>query len=244
MKRKSTTPLKKVRSTKYRKYRNQVLLTRPAKVERKWRHVGYLNVKPAVGSLYAVNPFYYMTNSVNQDGRIGLNLSNVVLYVRAKFTHWGTNSVGTGIYSTSRYRVLVVASPNEWNQGASETTPVTLGAGTGNNLLGSDLLMDTGIDRVTTSFTNKDTFKILHDSGPITVDSCAIANNNNNGFTREYRCTVKCGDLRFKYNGSSYLRDDNIYIVIASDVMGFNAPSVSDIPGVWSMNVLSTFQDS
>lgn len=242
MKRK--TPTSRRSRSKRTRYTNKVTLVRPIRVERKWRQVGYAPIKPTCGQVYAVNPFYYMTNGANQDGRVGLNISNVNLHIKAKFTHWGTDSTGAGRYSSSNYRVIVVASPNEWNQGvASETVPVLLSGGTGNNLLLTDVFMDSGIDRVTSSFLNKDTVRVLYDSGPLVVDSTAVANNYNNGYERHLQKMVKIGDLRFKYNGNSYCRDDNVYVIVASDLFGYSTTS-TDLPGIWSLNLLCTYADS
>lgn len=227
---------------KAKPYTNKTVLLRPVHFERKWRHVGYAPTNLNSSEIYCVNPLYFMTSGSSQDQRVGLNISDVNLWVTVKYAHWGSNNTGGYKFSNSRFRCLVISSPSEWRQ-TTESVPEKITAGTGQNLLASDIFMDSGLDRCTQSFVNKDTIKLLKDC-KIVAESNVFGNNYCNGNTEVRQFKIKLGDIRFKYNTQSYIRDNQIYLLFVADMFGFNQVAVADPCGSFACNILTTYRDS
>ncbi len=233
-------------TTKRRTYPNKVQLTRPLSFERKWYQQGFfpINLNPA--SPYAINPLYYIAQGSQQDQRNGLTLQDVNLYVTVSYTSWGTNNAAAGKFDSTAFRCVVFANPTTWRQ-TVVGTPESNAAGTGTVIPIGTVFMDSGLDRCTQSFLNKDYNKILYDTGRLITPPAgqlAVAGNTINGGSVSRKFMIKLGDLRYTSNGLSYLRDDNVYIWVVADALGATGTAAGDIMGAYSMNTLITWKDS
>lgn len=226
-------------------YVNKTLLRKPLSKERKWFQTGVAGIVLTPGAPYAINPFYWLAQGTQQDQRVGLDINSVNIYVKATYTHWGQSAGAAALSASSTGRVILLANPTQWHTASSTTiSPITGGIGT--NLLVGDIFMDSGLDRCTGSYLNKDRYKVLKDTGPITTNSGFPPNNATTGQRRIVKFNTKLGDLRFQANGAqSYLRDDNVYLLIVADhdvIPG--GPNATDAVGLMSINYLVTYLDS
>lgn len=245
------TPVKKRRTqgsfVLQRKYANKFLTVRPLPYERKWRQVGCAPMTMTPGAVFSINPFYWIAQGTQQDQRVGLTLSDVNLFLTLKYTHWGTNAAAAGKFQDSYVRTIIFANPSKWHQGV-ENVPEVNTAGVGTVVTVGTVFMDSGNDRMTTSFLNKDYNKILYDTGPLRCTSPsgpAVAANTINGGQITRRFMVKLGDVRYNSNGTqSYLRDDEVYIWTMADAFGITGTAGTDLIGGWSMNYMLTYRDS
>lgn len=225
---------------------NKLLLTRPLTTERKWFGVGYAPKDCFAGSSYVINPFYWLAQGTQQDQRIGLTIEDVNIYVDINFAMVGSTNTSNNRTLNTSYRLFAIANPTQWHQGVVNVIePNTAGIGT--VIPAGNVYLDSGLDRTTHSFLNKDYNKVLHDSGQRLINQPWRTDYNDtpNGYVAKYRCKIKLGDLRFQANGNqSYLRDDNFYLWFTSTYFGQNGPSASDFAGILSMNILVTYKDS
>lgn len=229
-----------------RTYQNKVVLLKQVNFERKWYQIGYANVGTGAGTPWAINPFYLLSQGVTQDSRVGLNVSDVNLYLDINYTHLGCDSLATVRTNASRFRVIVFTNPSKWHQTVYNVIERNT-AGTGTVIPTSDVFLDSGNDRMTHSYLNKDVNKILYDSGPLVVNQGGAASSNSVvGAQRTHKCKIKVGDLRWEYNTNSYLRDSQVYVWVVADYQGYGAiaPANSDNLGNVGVNFLVTFQDS
>lgn len=226
---------------------NRVQLTRPLSYERKWYHVGFAPQQLNPGIPYCLNPFYLLNQGTAQDNRIGLNIQDVNLYVTWKYTSFGTTLLTAGKFGSTCFRSLCFANTAKWRQ-STYNVPEVNTAGTGTVIPVSDVFLDSGVDRCTQSYVNKDYNKILYDTGcKVTMpasNQTVAAPNGINGGTITGKYTVKLGDLRYTSNSGSYLRDDNVYCWFVADALGISGTSSSDLMGEFSCNILVTFKDS
>ncbi len=244
----TTGGLKKSRARpRPRSYVNRVQLTRPLPYERKWFQTGFQAIQMTPANPMAVNPFYYLAQGAQQDQRIGLTIQDVNLSVVIKYTSWGTNNVTAGKFGSTCVRQIAFANPAGWRQ-AVAGTPESNAAGVGTVIPIGNVFLDSGVDRCTQSWLNKDYNKILYDTGclitPPAANQTQAAPNTINGGIVFHKYSLKLGDLRFTSNGLSYLRDDNIYLWTVADALGVTGTAGGDIMGEWSMNILVTWKDS
>lgn len=236
---------------KYKKigqvYANRLQLTRPLSYERKWIQTGYSPIQMTPANPMAINPLYYIAQGVQQDQRVGLTIQDVNMYVTFKYTSWGTSSLTAGKFGSTCIRMIAFANPATWRQTVSNT-PESNAAGTGTVISIGNVFLDSGVDRCTQSYLNKDINKVLYDTGciatPPASNQTQSAPNSINGGTICKRFKLKLGDLRYTSNGNSYLRDDNLYLWAVADALGVTGTASNDIMGEWSMNILITFKDS
>ena len=146
-------------------YKNTVTLVRPLpNPERKWKQVGttYYSINP--GSVYALNPFYWIAQGTQQDQRVGLTLQNVNIYVDIQYSHVGSTNAAVSKSYNSSVRGILLASPAQWHQ-AVEYQPEVNTAGLGTVINTTDVFLDSNYYATTTSYLNKDRVKVLKDSG-------------------------------------------------------------------------------
>lgn len=226
-------------------YVNKALFLRPRLSERKWYHVGYPNIAVGSGTPLAINPFWLLAQGTSQDARIGLNVSNANIYLDVNYSHFGCSSLAVPKTSASNLRVLIFSNPSKWRQTVYNVMEFP-SAGTGTAIPTTDVFLDSGTDRMTHSYTNKDINKILYDSGTIPVGGSGLPQGTVIGYQKTHRCKLKLGDLRWEANANSYLRDNQIYIWIVADYQGYAgiAPATNDQLGNIGLNFLVTYQDS
>lgn len=223
-------------------YVNKTLFLRPSLFERKWYQIGFTGQLGLFGSNYALNPFLFLGQGTSQDARIGLNISNVNIYFDVQYCHQGLNVGGAQPYSDSRIRCLLFTNSTKWHNTVVNTMDLNTG-GIGTVIPVTDVYLDSGLDRMTHSYLNKDINKILYDSGP-KVASSGFNPGNANGKIVTQRFNVKLGDLRFESNSTSYLRDNQVYFWVVCDTTASTVTAANDVMGKFSVNMLVTFQDS
>lgn len=235
------------RYKKKKGYVNKVQLTRPISYERKWKQMGYSGIQMTPASPMAINVFYDLAQGVQQDQRLGLLIQDVNLYVTVKYTSWGTSSLTAGKFGSTNFRAICFGNNSNWRQTAANT-PESNAAGTGTVIPITDMFLDSGIDRCTHSYLNKNHNKILYDTGclstPPASNQTQAAPNSINGGTVVKRFNLKLGDLRFEQNTASYLRDENVFIWAVADALGVTGVASNDIMGEWVMNLMYTWKDS
>lgn len=231
---------------KKQKYANKTLLVKPLSSERKWFQIGFAPKDMFCGESYGINPFYWVAQGVQQDQRIGLTLEDVNIYVDINYFHIGSTNASVNKSLNSSYRAILFGNPQQWHQAVTNVfEPNTAGVGT--VIPNTQVYLDSGLDRTTHSYLNKDYNKIYHDSGQKLVNQpwATTYNNGPDGYVSKYRFKVKLGDLRFQANGNqSYLRDDNVYLWVTSTFMGQNGPANTDFSGKFTCNMLVTYKDS
>lgn len=231
-----------------RNYVNRTLLTRPSSVETKWCHIGYQPIAVGSGQVYALNLTYFIPQGVTQDSRLGLDVSDVTLHLDVQYSHFGCSVLGTGKTSASNFRVITFTNPSTWRNSVNGVIEVPT-AGTGVNIPVGSVFIDSGVDRMTHSFLNKDINSILDDSGQHRVQSSSAPTGaawSSVGFQGQYRKTVKLGDLRWESNSLSYLRDVQVFVWVVADYLGYTGigPSINDNLGQFSVNTMLTYHDS
>jgi len=241
--------MKKKSSTKGKKrYTNKTLLVRPVRYERKWYQIGFNDIRIQSDQIYGINPFLLLTQGAASDQRIGLNLSNVKMYLTFLFTAKGTNNGVTQMkYQSAAGRCIVFGNSKSWHH-APVSTANLITAGVGDNILASDMFLDNVAQKRAYGYLNRDRNHILYDTGPVTshinFPGNVAPDQIADGVAVCKKIAVNIGDIRYESNAQSYLRDNNVYIWLLASCFGFNLPGDDDRVGTIGLNMLVTYQDS
>lgn len=211
--------------------------------EHKFRNVevGYTTLRG--GTIYAINPLYWIAVDNTSLGRTGAKIQNVKLKLRFSYLHNGVQAVtGATPWAKSQLRVMVFKHNKEWRNATENTMNDISGAfagGVGTAISNTEILLDgANSERMTYCFPNLKDVRVLADKTYTTGYTSAHGNGSNTLFPAQpgiawHTFDVKLGSIEYQSGqGTSLTKNDQVYVAFMASAINPSPQPADDVGAV------------